>query len=784
MPLDAFDTEVEPVSRLSSSLRRTFGALAALVFLAASPAAAQRAGTVEGTVSAADGGAPLAGVTVRVEGTALQAVTDAAGRFRIGGVEPGARTLSAHRLGLEPLVRPVDVPAGAAAAVQLRMAEASTVLPSLVVSATREVRRLGETPATVGVIAGARLREARPTHPSEVMGQVPGVWVSVTGGEGHTTAIRQPKTTNPVYLFLEDGVPTRSTGFFNHNALYEVNVPQAERIEVLKGPATALYGSDAIGGVINVETRGPTARPALEAYAERGAYGWTRLLAAASGTRGDDGFRADLNVTRTGGWRAGTGYDRQSATLRWDRVLGEGASLKTVLAVSRIDQQTAGSSSLLLADYRDNPTANYTPISFREVRALRLSSAYERRGGRTLLSVTPFVRWNEMELLPNWSLTYDPTVYTTGHRSLGVLAKYRVDLSARTRVIGGVDVDYSPGFRAEDSITTTRAGEVFGGWARAGRLYDYDVTFRGVSPYLQAQLSPVERVNVTAGVRYDWLGFDYDNHLTADQSAAQRHKRPEDTSVSYARLSPKLGMTWEASRALGVFGSYSTGFRAPSEGQLFRQGQAVSTVDLEPVEAKSWEAGARGELLGRVGYQLAAYRMTVENDILTFIHPNGSRETANAGRTLHRGVEAGVGAELFAGLRADVSYSRAKHSYDHWQPRDTVRYDGNEIESAPRTLLSARLGWRVGEGRVGVEWQRIGSYWLDAENTHRYDGHSLVGLTANLPVTPSVEIVARVNNLLDERYAESASYTRARGEELSPGMPRTVYAGVQYRWKR
>jgi outer membrane receptor protein involved in Fe transport len=81
------------------------------------------------------------------------------------------------------------------------------------------------------------------------MGGVAGVWVSVTGGEGHQTAIRQPLNTNPVYLFLEDGVPTRSTGFFNHNALYEVNLPGAEGIEVTKGPGSALYGSDAIGGV-------------------------------------------------------------------------------------------------------------------------------------------------------------------------------------------------------------------------------------------------------------------------------------------------------------------------------------------------------------------------------------------------------------------------------------------------------------------------------------------------------------------------------------------------------
>ena len=763
--------------------RRMLAALAALA-LAAIPAAAQQPGAIEGTVVAAAGGEPLAGATVRAGG-ARTAVTDAAGRFRFAGLPAGAYTLVARRVGRADGIASVDVRPGATASVRIALAEETLRLDELVVvSATREARRLAETPATVGVVSGAELRAARPAHPADVMGQVPGVWVSATGGEGHTTAIRQPKTTNPVYLFLEDGVPTRSTGFFNHNALYEINVPQAERIEVLKGPATALYGSDAIGGVINVESRAPTAGRTAEAFAEAGAFGWSRLLASAGGMRGGDGVRADLNLTRTDGWRNGTAYDRQSATLRWDRSMGGGRSLKTVMAYSRIDQQTAGASTLRADDYAAHPTENYTPISFRDVRAFRLSTAYERAGGRTLLSVTPFVRWNTMELLPNWSLAYDPTVYTTGHRSLGVLARYRVDFDA-LRMIGGVDVDFSPGGRQEDSVAAVRDGSFYRSYTTGPRLYDYDVTFRGVSPYLHVETAPVERLRLTAGLRADFVGYDYDNRLDALQ--AGRHRRPEDAEVSYAHLSPKLGATYELGPALGVFASYAHGFRAPSEGQLFRQGQAESTVDLHPVRADSWEAGARGALLRRMTYQVSAYRMQVSDDILTFTDTRtGARETSNAGRTLHCGVEVGLGAALGAGLRADLGWSRARHTYEAWSPRPDVDFGGNEMESAPRTLVNARLGWRPAwlEGAdFAAEWARVGSYWMDADNTHRYGGHALVNLRADVPVTRGIEAVARVSNVLDERYAEGAAYTQAAGEEFAPGMPRTVYFGLQWRWE-
>ncbi|HXE41084.1 MAG TPA: TonB-dependent receptor plug domain-containing protein, partial [Azonexus sp.] len=252
-------------------------------------------------------------------------------------------------------------------------AAADQALGEVTVTATREGQLVSETPATIGVIKEKALREVRPSHPSEIMGQVPGVWVNVTGGEGHQTAIRQPLTTSPVYLYLEDGIPTRSTGFFNHNALYEVNLPMAGGIEINKGPGSALYGSDAIGGVINVLTRKPPAKAEIEGSLEAGSYGWKRALLTGGNAFGDHAFRADLNLSHTDGWRDHTAYDRQSATLRWDSAIGNDAVLKTVATVSNIDQETAGSSAISKNDYDHNPRTNYTPISLRKVQAFRLS---------------------------------------------------------------------------------------------------------------------------------------------------------------------------------------------------------------------------------------------------------------------------------------------------------------------------------------------------------------------------------------------------------------------------
>jgi iron complex outermembrane receptor protein len=96
----------------------------------------------------------------------------------------------------------------------------SSVLEVITVTATKEKSTLQETPASIGVIHEDALRFASPSHPQQLLSQIPGVAVGVTQGEGHTMAIRQPFSTSPVYLYLEDGIPTRATGFFNHNALY------------------------------------------------------------------------------------------------------------------------------------------------------------------------------------------------------------------------------------------------------------------------------------------------------------------------------------------------------------------------------------------------------------------------------------------------------------------------------------------------------------------------------------------------------------------------------------
>ena len=670
----------------------------------------------------------------------------------------------------------------------------SNRLDEVTVTATREAQSLKESSLSVGVVSEETIEQVKPSHPSEIMGRVPGVHVNVTGGEGHMTAIRQPISTSPLYLYLEDGIPTRSTGFFNHNALYEINVPQATRIEVSKGPGSALYGSDAIGAVVNAQTKPAPLQPEAVFGLDAGEHGFRRLLFTGGNTIGDNGYRADLNLTHTDGWRKSTDYDRQGVTGRWDRTLESGATLKTVLAHANIDQQTAGSSRLKRDDYENNPTENYTPISYRKVEATRLSMAYEKETENTLFSITPYVRSNSMEMLPNWSLSYDPTVYETGHDSLGVQAKYRLDfVPLRTRLITGIDVDHSPGSRQEKSIIANKDGRVYTGYTEGETVYDYDVTYSAISPYAHLELSPSTNWRITSGLRYDHMEYDYDNKTTDDDivvnpfptqpARAVTYKHVADTSVSYNNLSAKLGATYQLGSYDAFFMAYREAFRAPSEGQLFRPGRTSNTVNLKPVKVQNREIGLRGKRPGW-RYDVAIYSMIKRDDIVSYTHPDKSRETVNAGETLHEGIEAGLDLDIGQRWDLNLAASYAEHRYESWVESASGKdYSGNEMPAAPRQIMSARLGYKpqfLNNGRIELEWEKLGSYWMDNDNTTQYEGHTLYNLRVNYPLMKKLELYGRVLNLNDERYASNASYSATGGEEFSPGMPRTLYVGLSY----
>ena len=672
---------------------------------------------------------------------------------------------------------------------------ADTFLPAVTVTGTREATLLSETPASVGVIERTTIDFTRPSHPQQLLGQIPGVAIAVTNGEGHTTAIRQGFTTGPMYLFLEDGIPVRATGNFNHNALYELNLPSAGGVEVVRGIGSALYGSDAIGGLVNVLSRTPRETAGADLSVEAGSFGWGRVLGGLdSGRRGPNAVRADLNLTHTGGWRDSTAYDRQSVNLRWDHEYDSQTLVKTILGVTHIDQETGANSALPLDLYLNNPTVNLRSAAYRKVDALRLSSAIDKDLGQGMqLSFTPYFRDNRMDLNGSYNFPSGARVENTQVQSYGLMTKFRQNFNdkMRTRLIAGLDLDYSPSQRQEDKITllqdTVSGRTRYYSYTLGPRIYDYEVSYKSAAPYLHLEFSPTEVLRVTAGLRYDYANMSMQNNL-GQNATVNSFYQLADTSVNFSRLSPKLGLTWAWSESGHAFASYNHGFRTPSESQLFRSGAASSTISaasaaaaLRPILAEQFELGIRGNAQ-RWSYELVVYQLNKQDDLLSQKDSNNVTVQTNNGSTQHQGVELGLGREIASQLRLDMAASYAKHRYRQWST-NTANYSGNEIENAPRLLANLRLTWQpVANTQAQLEWVALGSYFLEASNRQgKYDGHRLFNARISTQLDRHWSCFARITNLTDKRYADSASYSSSMAM-YSPGLPRAVYLGVQRTW--
>ena len=777
-------------SRFVMSVGRSAAMLAG-VCLAAWPlsADAQRGGTLRGEVVDSSSGRAIPDAIILVRGTRHGAQADTQGRFTLRGLAPGAAAIVVQRLGYASRTIDVMIAREEETVVRIALPTVVQMIAPMVVSATREAQRRTEVSATIDVLDGVAIREARAAHPAAIVNRIPGVHVSELSGEGHSTAIRQPISTKPLYLYLEDGIPTRSTGFFNHNALYEVNLPQAGGMEVLKGPGTALYGSDAIGGVVNVLTRAAPASPTVDVTLEGGAYGYRRLLATGGFARGGQGLRLDLNVTAADGFRENAPYERISASARHDLTTPGSWSLRTVVTGTTVDQRDVF--ALSAANFFSRPQLNRSPIAFRDVTALRWSTAIEHERGQSHLSITPFARHNGLELIPNWQLAFNPEIWDTQNQSYGALLRFRRDFTPlRTRVVAGADVEYSPGSVHNNAIATTRTGpdSVWSSYTPGAAHYDYAVNYRQASPYLHAEFSPVSRARVDIGLRYDNVGYDYDTRLAPVETG--RFRVPADTVRSFQRLSPKIGIAVDLTDRVNVYASYRQGFRAPSQGQLFQQGANRNTVGLRPVIAHSTEAGLRGAVGGRVLYSVAVYDMRVKNDILSVLDAEGVMTSSNAGETRHRGVEAALGAALLPSLRLDAAWSSAAHTYEEWVipvSGQNVDYAGRTMEQAPHTLGSLLLAWTgaaLNGGRLAVEWTHTGRYYMDAENTHTYGGFELWTLHASHRLHGGAELFGRVVNLADTRYAELVAYNAFNREQYTPGNPRMIFGGFRWTWQR
>jgi outer membrane receptor protein involved in Fe transport len=206
-----------------------------------------------------------------------------------------------------------------------------------------------------------------------------------------------------------------------------------------------------------------------------------------------------------------------------------------------------------------------------------------------------------------------------------------------------------------------------------------------------------------------------------------------------------------------------------------QRGQSVA--DLDPERLDSIELGLRGYVAGTM-FDTALFAMRKHN----VVFQDSAGFAVSDGRTTHRGLELSLHRPLGEAFEFSLAGTLARHRYDFDRAvgAGDVIVRGNEVDTAPRRLGTARLGWRPGvDSRIELEAVHVGAHWLDAANLHRYGGHTLLNLRGRHAFGDGWSFGWRVTNLTDRRYAERADF--AFGDyRYFPGPPRTAFISVRY----
>lgn len=602
-----------------------------------------------------------------------------------------------------------------------------TDVSELLVTATRapvDPSRVGQ---SVSLVTREMLEESQTLVISDAIARVPGVQVTRNGGEGQATALRIRGAETDQTLVLIDGVrlndPSAVGAGYNFGNLIAGDI---QHLEVLRGAQSVLWGSQAIGGVVNVATAEPTEALSGRISAEYGARDTGYFSAAASAKTGPAAWRIGasrfhtdgVSVARVG--READSYDNTQLTGRLDLSLpaGLGLDLRGFYSRGRNEYDGYPPPTYSFAD-----TAEYGRTEdFVGYAGLKGSLLGGRLRNRLGLGYTQTDR-----------ITWDPDQAVT---TVTFVAKGR---NTRLEYQGVLDLgdDWKAtfGLEQERSRMRTAAPSAFDP-APASQSFTVDLT----SGYFQVNGPVLPGLNLTGGLRRD------DHETFGGQTLAQ------------------VAAAWSLNDGRSVLrASWGEGFKAPS---LYQLNSEYGNSALRPERARIWDLSLQQDMLeGRLSVTAAVFRRVTRDQIdwvncfsptQAFCAPAG---VARYGYYDNIARTTASGAELAGSLDLDSLRIEAAYTWIDAKNRSAGVLNGARLARRPEHQLNVTLSHEWSSGAEAALVVRYGgSSYDDAANTYRLRSYTLVDVRGSLPVSDTVELYGRIENLFDEDYEIVRNY--------------------------
>jgi len=657
-----------------------------------------------------------------------------------------------------------------------------------VTSTLRKSAGLADVNAAVSVIGEQELDLIKHTHLQEALNRLPGVSIHRNNGQESLVAIRSPILTGAgacgSFLVAENSIPVRSSGFCNVNEMFDTHSENASRVEVIRGPGSAFWGSNAVHGLINVVL--PKAGDAGEVMLEQGPRGSQRLRGSFGQDYGNFKQLLLVNGTSENGYRDDSGVDQQKVSWLYNYTMENGANLDGGFTMINLNQETAGYVRGTDA-YKDNALrdTNPNPEAFRDSVNGRAWTTITQQVEDWEVVMTPYLRDVNMTFMQHF-LPGQP-IEDTEHSSIGFqFAAYR-ELDSGANLALGFDIDDTNGSLKQFQPNPTSGSFFLRNHIPQGQHYDFDVSIRQLAGFINYEQDLGNGWDMSLGLRLESMKYDYDNNMidgrTNDSGVACRfgcrYSRPADRDDSFTNVSPKLGLNYALNDNHDLQIRVQRGFRAPQATELYRLQNSQTVASLDSVELDSYEVAVKGAG-ENWNYTASWYFMDKENEIFT----NSARENLNDSHTSHRGIELAMGLDITDTLSVQGVFNLAKHTYENSQISGGVDINGNDVDTAPNTFGNLRLQWRpISSVTTELELVNMGEYYTNPENTKSYEGHDVLNWRTQFQYNDDLTFYLNVLNATNEEYAERADWTTFNGDRYFPGEPARAFFGVTWKYK-
>lgn len=586
-------------------------------------------------------------------------------------------------------------------------------LAGVVVTGTRSQTSAGHLPLTVSVVGEETLREHYRTSVLPTLcEQVPGLFVtsrSVLGYGVSTGAAGTLKVRGigggAALLVLMDGEP-QYAGLYGHPIADACPVMAADRVEVIRGPASTLYGSNAMGGVVNIVTRqAPAAGSRTHVNVQGGSYGTLQGTATNSLRAGRFSSTAGISYGRTDGHRANAGFEQVSAFAKGTYSMSDYWDATAHVNLTHFDSSNPGEAS--------SPMIDNDMCITRGAVSLAVTNDY----GRTDGALRAYYNWGHHHINDGYEAGEDPqTAYYLHDDLMGGLSAYQsAELLAGNRTTLGVDWQHFGGKAWNKSI------------ADGVRTYLADVTEDELAVYADFRQDLGQRLTLDVALRWDYH------------------------TQSGTEWVPQGGLTYRLRGGGRLSATVAKGFRNPTIRELYMFRPANDALEAERLV--SYELAWRQPWIGgRLVTGINLFYIDADNLISTEM-VDGSACNVNTGATHNSGLEVEATYTLSSALALQANYS--------------LLHMSNPQTSAPEHKLLLAARYQTGRLTLRPSLQYVGGLYTATGTEARQEDYWLLNLTADYALLDGLRLFARGENLLAQRYETVEGFPMPRATVMA-----------------